>query len=597
MSLFPKSFTQKLSLAYLTLFILVFTLTAIFISQTLANRTLSQLRESLTTQCRLVSETLTPSLVEGGERGKIHEITHRLGEKAGARITVIRPDGAVLGDSWETWEGLLQMENHRERPEVKTALLGSIGSSIRYSMTVKRKMLYVALPLKKDEQIAGVLRIALPLTRVNEILSSIRRPVLISLILGIPLTLLLGSLLSRYLARRIHEMVQAARRYGKGDLAQPIRITGDDEINILARAMNQMASQLKGRMSEIEAEKTKFSAILAHMVEGVVAVDCENRVLIMNPSAEAIFGINKGSAFGKNLIEIVRNQKIHEMTLKAVEGQSLIAGEIGLAFPEPRVLRANALGISKCEGGVCGILVLHDITEIRRLENLRREFVANVSHELKTPLTSLKGFIETLAGGALKEPERSQAFLKMMEEDTNRLTRLIEDLLELSKIESKEIPLTLEKLDLKAEIETVTSGFEPLLRQKALTFENCVESIQVWADRDRLRQVLINLIDNAIKFNKERGRIIVRAGEIGDKVRISVEDTGIGIPEKATPRIFERFFRVDKARSRELGGTGLGLAIVKHIIEAHGGSVSCESRLGDGSKFSFTLPTRPFHAP
>lgn len=356
---------------------------------------------------------------------------------------------------------------------------------------------------------------------------------------------------------------------------------------------NRMTQVLEERIVEIEDEKTRASAILEHMAEGVIAVDSAKRVLILNPAAEAIFGVEKSSACGKSMIEVVRNPAIDRMMDQAMSKRTAVTEEIELHHPAPRILKANAVGMLKSKGTVSGILVLYDVTEVRKLEQLRREFVANVSHELKTPLTSIQGFIETLLAGALRDPEQAKTFLKMMEEDAGRLTRLIRDLLELSQIESKEVVLKLEPLDLNEELNKVIVGFDPRLREKNITVKNQLldhHVHQVLADRDRLKQVLINLLDNAIKFNNEGGQILIQAEWANGRVKVSIEDTGIGIPDEIVPRIFERFFRADKARSRESGGTGLGLAIVKHLVEAGGGQVWCESKLGKGSKFFFTLP-------
>lgn len=425
------------------------------------------------------------------------------------------------------------------------------------------------------------------------IINSIFYTFLAGLLLGC-LSFLIILLFSRKSkSKRIAELVQTVDCYTKGDLTQKISVGFSDELKPLGDAMNRMAGALRVRIAELEGEEAKLSAILENMAEGVIAVDRNRKVLLINPTAETIFSSAKQSALGKGILELVRNPKVDQMMEQAIQEQAIVTEEIELHREEKKILKASAVGVGKSGGSVAGILVLYDITEIRKLEGLRQEFVANVSHELKTPLTSIKGFIETLSGGALQDLERSRTFLKMMEEDADRLTRLIGDLLELSKIESKEIVLKLESVDLKDELEKVVVAFSPRLKDKKITVQNHLSANglpRVLADRDQLKQVLVNLFDNAVKFSGEGGKIAFEADMIGNQIRVSVEDTGIGIPEKAIPRIFERFFRVDQARSRELGGTGLGLAIVKHIVEAHGGSVSCESELGQGSKFSFTLP-------
>jgi len=416
---------------------------------------------------------------------------------------------------------------------------------------------------------------------------------LIGTIVGCLVSLIVFLLFRKSKSKRITRLVEAADRYAKGELAQKISVGFGDEFKALADAMNRMASALKVRIAELEGEKAKLSVILENMTEGVVAVDRNKKVLLVNSTAGSIFGIRKESAIGESILEVVRNPRLDQMMDQAIQKQVIITEEIELHRQEKKILKVNAAGVGKSGGLVAGILVIYDVTEIRKLENLRQEFVANVSHELKTPLTSIKGFIETLSGAVLQDPERSKTFLKMMEEDADRLTRLIGDLLELSKIESKEIVPKLEPFVLKAEVDKAITAFHTHFAAKKVIVENQIPENQipkVLADRDQLRQVLVNLLDNAVKFNKEGGRIVFKANTENGMIKVSVTDTGIGIPEESIFRIFERFFRVDKARSRELGGTGLGLAIVKHIVEAHGGSVSCKSQLGKGSEFSFTIP-------
>lgn len=409
---------------------------------------------------------------------------------------------------------------------------------------------------------------------------------------GLGAVILFGVLIGRRFAVRIGEMTRAASHYAEGDFSQKIRVEGKDELYVLAETMNQMAASLRREIGELEREKTKVSAIVNQMIEGVLAVDKSLQILMINPSAESIFGAGAGSALHKSLIEVGKNQKIDHLAEKVIKGQSTASEEVELS--EGKILRINAVGVQKQRGEISAILVVHDITELRRLERLRKDFVANVSHELKTPLTSIKGFVETLLGGAYRDPVESERFLKMMEEDANRLARLIADLLELSKIESSLAPVEKETVELIPEIERILNMFDGMVKKKNIRVENLIpetEKLFVSVNRDQLRQIFLNLLDNAIKFNREGGKVSISSREIsGSFLEISIEDTGIGIPAGSIPRIFERFYRVDKARSRELGGTGLGLSIVKHIVEAHGGRVSCESRFGQGSRFSFTLP-------
>lgn len=364
----------------------------------------------------------------------------------------------------------------------------------------------------------------------------------------------------------------------------------------IAKRIHEMAGitkELKSEVRQIETEKTHLSRILENMVEGIIAVDRGRKVLMINPSARKIFGIRDHEVLDRSLLEVVKNPVIDEMMKEAIEKRRNLKKEIEVSRPEEMWISVDALAPNSESAGVSGILVFYDMTEIKRLENLRREFVANVSHELKTPLTSIKGFAETLLAGAMKDPQKSEDFLRRVESDADRLTRLIDGLLDLAKIESGALNLKKESLDLCGLFEESLVLFRPRLEDKKIRVENKLKAkkpVLVSADSDSLKQVIVNLLDNAIKFNHERGSVTFDGEVMGNFVKVSVSDTGPGIPPHAISRVFERFYRVDKSRSREEGGTGLGLSIVKHLVEAHGGEVSCESTLGEGSRFSFTLP-------
>jgi len=392
----------------------------------------------------------------------------------------------------------------------------------------------------------------------------------------------------------ISKLITATKQFSGNSQAHPDLSGLGRNTRIFFHLIRRIISELQSEILDIKNERTKLTAILDSMAEGMIAVDSNSQILLINPSAQSIFSVSKQNAAGKTLLEVVKNEMIDTMMSKAIREKSVVTEEIEISRHQKKFLQASAVGISRSEDEtVCGILVLYDLTDIRKLENVRRDFVANVSHELRTPLTSILGFIETLLSEPKIEHEQERHFLKLMEEDAGRLGRLINDLLELSKIESKATPLNLELIDLGDEIKKAVASLEPNWKQKKLKIHSHFSSpatIMVKADRDRIKQVLLNLLDNAIKFNRDGGDIFVEP-EISDSaITVTVRDTGNGIPDDLIPRVFERFFRVDKARSRELGGTGLGLAIVKHIIEAHGGTVACSSELGRGSSFSFSLP-------
>jgi len=358
----------------------------------------------------------------------------------------------------------------------------------------------------------------------------------------------------------------------------------------LIEELNAKITKFNERNHKLENDNNQMEAILNSMAEGVIAVDKESRILSINPTIEKIFNILKKDAEGKFFLEVIRNNDLSEIINDVLKKEELVSKELNLIWPIQKVFQINASPLFE-NGAVSGCLtVLHDITEIRKLERMRSDFVANVSHELKTPLTSIKGFAETLLEGALEDKENSRNFLKIIQSHTERLNSLVNDLLDLSYVESKAIILKIEEFKIKNLLDEVLSAFRSQLHKKSIEASNRLSpGLSIRADKDRIEQVLVNLIDNAIKFNKDKGEIKIYSEELSGKIKITVEDSGIGIPPKDIPRIFERFYRVDKARSRELGGTGLGLSIVKHIIELHGGEAGVESTEGFGSKFWFTL--------
>ena len=402
----------------------------------------------------------------------------------------------------------------------------------------------------------------------------------------------IGFLIARMITKPLREMAGLAKNIARGDFKRQIKVRSKDEIGELANTFNQMAEELKIKIQTITEDRNEIRAILTSVIEGVLAIDKNERVILFNSALEEMFKVIKDKVIGKFFWEVIRNNELSVLLKEAMNKRKLETRELTLFLPEERIFQVHALPI-KGEEGISGVVaVLHDITELKKLERMRIEFVANVSHELRTPLTSIRGFVETLKGGAIREPENSQRFLDIIESHTERLNNLINDLLELSKIESKEIKMEFQPIALREAIEEVVSNFKEALKQKGHIVEIDIppDFPQVEADPERIEQVFTNLLDNAIKFTPKNGRICIRAVDKEKDIQIEVSDTGIGIPQEHLPRLFERFYRVDKARSRELGGTGLGLSIVKHITQAHGGKVGVESELGKGSKFFFTLP-------
>lgn len=391
--------------------------------------------------------------------------------------------------------------------------------------------------------------------------------------------------------KRIREITEKVNKIPQGDLEQRIPVLPRDAIGILAESLNTAVAYLKDSIVRLEKENSRIQAMLNSMAEGVIAIDKDTRILSVNPAVEKIFDISKRQAEGIFFLEAIRNNDIAEIINSVLNTGKFISQELSLVWPVQKVFQINASPLFENEKVNGCLLVIHDITEIRRLETMRRDFVANVSHELKTPLTSIKGFVETLAEGGLEDKGNARHFLTIIQDHANRLDSLVNDLLSLSYLESRQALLKKEQVDLKDLIDDILSGFKSQLKRKSIEAKNDVAAgIAVTADKDKLWQVITNLIDNAIKFNKENGEVRIYAQRLNGDIKVVFEDSGCGIPPKDLPRVFERFYRVDKARSREMGGTGLGLSIVKHIIELHGGIAGVESTEGSGSKFFFTLP-------
>ncbi len=516
------------------------------------------------------------------------------GRRAAARVTVVAADGRVLGDSHED-SGV--MENHAGRTEVREALAGRTGRSLQESPTLRREELRLAVPAPGPT----ALRLALPLEALAATLARIRSYILAVSALVLAGTLGLGFLLARQLTRPVHQMVRQSQALAGGDLSQRTSIATNDEMAELGRSLNRMADALQDSLRRLEDERDRVRTILENMAEGVVLIGPDGRIREINAAGAGMLGLGQHQAAGQRPLEAVRSYELADL-LDRARRDGRAAGELALTFPTYRVLEASVVALKEGAGAEGILLVLRDVTELRRLEAIRMEFVANVSHELRTPLTAIRGFVETLLEGALDSPAEARRFLETAARHAERLSRLLDDLLDLSNIELGRTPLHTELVVAREVIEHVAAGLEPVASKKhlRLSVEAPGDLPPVLADRDRLAQVLINLVDNAIKFTPEGGTVSVAArraapGAAGlsdrtDAVEIAVTDTGIGIPPKDLPRITERFYRVDKGRSRELGGTGLGLAIVKHLVHAHGGTLSVNSEPGKGTQVRFTLP-------
>lgn len=586
-----KSLKLKLIFSYVFVIMLTFGLFAFSLDKNLEENSLRDLKSSLINQAQLVEGQLSSKQINQAEIPALETLVKDLSLKIKSRITIVDVKGQVLADSQKALKDIPDMENHASRPEIRSALAGSIGEEIRYSSTLKMNMLYVAVPIKSREGVTGVIRLALSLANVEKVLNGIRNAVILSVIFALGLAIILGTVITSGIIKPINKIIHVSRKFSAGEFAHRIYYDSKDEIGELADTLNKMAKDIEDKVKDVSVQGQQLNAIFNSMIEGVIVTDKHARIVSINQATDKIFGITKEVAEGKILLEVIHNNDIAEVINAAIKTRERLSKEITLIYPVQSIFEVNATPIFE-SGSVSGcIVVIYDITGIRHLETIRRDFVANVSHELKTPLTSIKGFVETLLEGALEDKENNRNFLKIIQEHASRLDSLVNDLLSLSHLESKGIAINKSEFDLSNQVKEVITGFRSQLKAKGIeVISQLPEAFIINGDKNRIGQVLVNLIDNAIKFNKDKGLIKIYSQDYSGNIKVIIEDSGMGIPQKDLPRIFERFYRVDKARSRQLGGTGLGLSIVKHIVELHGGASGVESTEGLGSKFWFTLP-------
>ena len=519
----------------------------------------------------------------------------RVARPAMARVTLIAPDGRVLADSERTTEGVASMENHAGRPEVRAALAGGLGRDVRRSTTLGAPLIYVAAPVTNAGRVVAVLRLAAPVEAATPAYESLRAVMLTGGAIALVVALGIGLFVAGRVTRPVVEMQDVARQMSEGNFEMRASVRSPDEIGTLGRSLNVMAGRLREKVGDLEREQAKATAVLDAMVEGVIATDGHDHIILINERARVLFGLGRARADRLPLLEVIRNVDLHDVLgeSRLTADGAVVSREVKLSEPSERVLQVHAVPL-RFTGEARGVvMVLHDITELRRLEQVRTEFVANVSHEIRTPLTAIHGYLETLIDGALEEPENARKFLGIVFRHTERLGRLTDDLTDLSNIELGRISLRLEPTAVAEVADSVLAIIAPRASAGQVTVEATLPADlpRVVADRDRLAQILINLVDNAVKYTPKGGRVWLegRVREPGF-VEVAVCDTGAGIPKADLPRLTERFYRVDKARSRDLGGTGLGLAIVKHLVLAHGGELTIDSELWKGTTVRFTLP-------
>jgi len=561
-----------------------------FASRTLKQFYLDQNASDLEARAHLfeaqISEYLTPMDEKGVDR-----LCKKIGRRATTRLTVILPSGKVIGDSTED---PAIMDNHVDRPEIIQALRNQVGISIRYSRTLQKDMMYVGIPLKKNSHIIGVVRTSVPLTPIDETLKDIEIKIAVGGLLIAILAAILNLLVSYRISRPIEEIKKGAENFARGDFEHRLPVSNSEELGSLSETMNQMAVELQKRINSMREQRNELEAVLSSMVEGVIAIDNEERIISVNQAAAQMLEANPSDVQNLTIQEVVRNTDLQNFVRNALSSDETVEKDIILYGDSERILNGHSTVLYDAVGKSIGaLIVLNDVTPLRRLENIRRDFVANVSHEIKTPITAIKGFVETLRDGAIENHEDAERFLKIIENHVDRLNAIIEDLLSLSRIEQE-----MEKEEIilsESRIRDVLLAATQVCEVKAASKDIQIvvsfqENLKAKINPPLLEQAVVNLLDNAIKYSDNESTINVEAKQTNGETVISVHDHGCGIGKEHLPRIFERFYRVDKARSRKLGGTGLGLAIVKHIAQAHQGHVDVESIPNKGSSFSLHLP-------
>jgi two-component system phosphate regulon sensor histidine kinase PhoR len=507
---------------------------------------------------------------------------------SGVRISVISADGRVLSDSQSE---TATMESHAERPEVLAALKLGEGRATRQSVSVGTQLLYYAVREDLPGGTPVILRLALPMAGFGEQLWNFRRKLWLWSLLIYLFAGAIAMLMSRGYTDRIERLREFSGRVAEGDF-RPLPSDGSgDSLEALRISLNQTASRLDRTIRTLTEERNLSAAILGSMVEGVAVVNAGERLVFANPGFASILGLDVPPVAGSSLLEVVRQTELIGAVRRVLAGEPRVESEIVTGTLRQHYFAATVASVRAGETSGA-VIVLHDITDLRKLERIRRDFVANVSHEFRTPLTAIQGFAETLIGGAIDDPQNRGRFLAIILEHSRRLARLTEDLLRLSQMDAEQLELEIRAVSVAQLIESCYETAQRRAADKGLTLSLNVPSQlpDVSADNRRLQEVLQNLLDNAIQYTLPGGKIVLSAETRGDEVIFTVADTGIGIPQADQPRIFERFYRVDVARSREAGGTGLGLSISKHLVEAHGGRIWVESEVGVGSKFHFAVP-------
>lgn len=568
----------KLTGLVLVVTLLSMGVTTFFVMLFATNTLIDNLYMDLITDAKLVSNWLED--YQSINQSRLLEEIINLGRGTGRRITLIDYQGNVIADS-----DFPPGSNVAECPEFQQAVNGKIGTARREGEVAGTEMLYVAVPFP-----AGIVRVATSTEEITKPLSSLSKwAALLTAVVGL-VALVVADYINRNITEPLKEMLDLTKQLQEGEFGRRVLVRSTDEIGQLCRAFNELSLKLEEMFQTIHDRESKLNAILTGMEDGVLAVDTNHKVILANRSLAEMINEDETNLIGKHLIEVIQSYQLVEVVSDAMKSTKSIETEIKLFPSSERIIAVTSSPLEDENSQVIGVvIVLRDVTELRRLESMRKEFVANVSHELRTPMTSIKGFVETILNGKVNDAALVERFLTIVKGETDRMITLINDLLDLTKIESSKQKIIFEEVNIRSVFADTITVLENKANEKGITLENHLDDLFVLGDPKLLRQVSINLVDNAIKYNKERGRVWIDAVVEDGVAKICVNDTGFGISSEHLDRIFERFYRVDKGRSRQMGGTGLGLSIVKHIIDRHKGKIWAESEVGVGTRIIFTL--------
>lgn len=578
---------RRMTLLISALVIITVVLSSLLSIQSIRTTHYDAAKTRLTVTAKLVAQELEQLMAPGFD---YEAYAHRAAAASGTRVTVISPKGVVLGESDSQTDS---MENHFFREEVQKAYSGALGFSRRYSRTLEKDMLYAAYPVKGADGAISVVRVASPMESIDRVLRDESLKVVLISLFGVAAALLISQRFVNRILNPIRNLSAVSARMAEGQYGIRIMEESRDEVGELTRNFNLMSEKLLENMENSKASAVKTRAILSSMINGIIAFDNDRRVMFINPVAETLLGIQEERVRGHHVLEIIRSNLLNDCLEQFLASDQAATADIEVFEPSSRTLSVSTMPIlSELQERLGGVILLQDVSEIRKLEQMRKDFVANVSHELKTPLTSIQGFVETLKAGAADQKPVRDKFLDIIEIESARLSALIDDLLTLSAIENRTQFVSQDRIDVTRSVREVLEMLSEQALRKGitLTLDAPSELSPLEGNTGWFKQMLINLVDNAIKYTPDQGMVHVELAEHQEVLEIRVADNGIGIEPEYLDRLFERFYRVDKARSREVGGTGLGLAIVKHIAIAMGGQVAVTSAPGEGSVFTLRLP-------